>query len=532
MERLPGTDKSSNDMKANPLMYRRILALLAGLALWTGGAFAGQVVISNFDDPDNDASLWSWENWSSTAEFGFDSTLNASGGAAGSGSLRVTNEFPNLPGGYSQSVITMNTGQTVDAETLYTNVSLDIKLDPSSATRVDGVHYGFFELILRNGGSWAWTTLPGFELDSSYTNWTHLNLPIKAPAEAIHHLTLKLGQNNLTNAVIYNVDNIRWDEAPLSIPPPTMSIAATTPGLNLLAASQGQYDRQNIATVGSGYGWVGSPDPVSYAMTIKSFPSGASYGGYSAHFYLVPGTPGTEEYPDWNEPNCILIEIQAALDGKGTATFHYKTNAPGSNGAATLDNKSSQYFNSAATNGPVGQLGSVTGASILGTWTVTFNQDTNITLVAPDGATTSLVMPPEDAAQFAGDIKVYFGVVPGQVANVGQSAILSGVKITSGANTLVSDNFQTAPLDTGLWVVRAASSAGVSLITADEPYYVYWTTPASGFTLQTNASLTMPDGWGDPGLVDQLVGTKKRVLVPASALPSPNIGFLRLVKPQ
>jgi hypothetical protein len=37
-----------------------------------------------------------------------------------------------------------------------------------------------------------------------------------------------------------------------------MAIETTTPGLNLLAASGGQYDRQNIATVATTFGWIGS----------------------------------------------------------------------------------------------------------------------------------------------------------------------------------------------------------------------------------------------------------------------------------
>src|ERR1044071_3866799 len=504
--------------------------LLPAALLGASLAFGGQVVIANFDDP-SDATLWSWENWSSAASTDFDAT-DAGGGAAGSGSMRVINNFDNLPGGYSQAVVSLNLGANVDAETLYTNLEFDIKLDPTSYPRVNGTGYGGVEMIVRNGPNWDWNSLGFFELTSSYTNWTHLNFPIKAPADAVHHLTLKLGDNNLTNTVMYNVDNIRWDEANVTIPPPTMSLEKTKPGLNLLAASSGQYDRQGIATVNSNFGWVGSNAPVSYSMTIKEFPSGDTYRGFSTHFYLVPGTPGNEEYPDWTEPNCILIDISAGTNNNGTATFHYKTNAPNSNGAATLDNQNSQYFNASPTNGPVGQLGSVTGASILGTWTVTFNQDTNITLTAPDGTTNSVVMPPEDAAQFAGDLKVYYGAVPGQTPNIGQAAVLSGALVTSGSVTFVEDNFSPSALNPDLWVVRAASTAGVTMITSEQPYFLFWTTPASGFTLQTNYDLTLTNSWGDPGLTDQLVGNRRRALVPQTALPTANKGLFRLLKTQ
>src|SRR5207237_7055503 len=188
-----------------------------------------------------EATAWSWESGSDPASVAFDAS-NAGGGAAGSGSMQVVNNFPSRPTGYSQSVVTLSLACDVDAETLYTNISFDIRLDPGSYPRVDGTTYGGVELIFRNGSAWDWNSLGFYELTSANTNWTHLNFKVKAPGNAVHHLTLKLGENNLTNTVTYYVDNLRWDEAPLNIPPPTMSIVKTRPGLNLLAASGGQYD--------------------------------------------------------------------------------------------------------------------------------------------------------------------------------------------------------------------------------------------------------------------------------------------------
>ena len=512
-----------------PNLIKTSLALSGAFLLGLSGSQGGEVVINNFDDP-TEATLWTWENWSDPAEVADDRILDTGGGTT-PGSMRVTNNFPNRPGGYSQAVITTSLGSDVDAETLYTNISFAVKLDPSSYPRVNGTSYGGVEIIFRNGPNWDWNSLGFVELTSMHTNWTHLSFPVKAPGDKVHHLTLKLGENNLTNTVIYNVDNIRWTESAAVLPPPTMAIEETKAGLNLLAASGGQYDRQNIATVASDtFGWIGSSVPMSYSMTIKEFPSAATHPGFSTHLYLVPGTPGTEDAPDWNEPACILVDIHANADESGTATFHYKTNAPGSNGAPTLDGMTGQYFNASPTNGPVGQLGSVTGASILGTWTVTLNQDTNITLTAPDATSTNLVMPPEDAAQFAGGGTIYFGAVPGQTANVGQVAILSHAQIKAGATTLLDDDFSVSPLDPNVWVSRSVSPAGVTVITQDQPYFVFWTTPASGFTLQTNSDLS-PTNWGDPALTDQLVGIRRRVLVPSSALPGTGKGFFRLIKP-
>ena len=461
-------------MKLPQLKWCLSLALTASLIASGRSAQAGQVVINNFNDA-SEASKWSWENWSDPAVTSFDDTLDAGGDAAGTGSLRVVNNFPDRPDGYSQSVVTIALGGNVDAETQYSKVSLDVRVDPSSALRANGQNYGVLEVIFRNGGDWTWNSLGGVPLTT--TDWVHLEFQVKVPGDKVHHLTLKLGENNLTNTVIYNVDNIHWIESTVQLPPPTMSVAKSGVGLNLSAGSAGQYDRQNIRTIIPGLGWVGSADPVSYSVTVNGFPSAVSNPGFQTHLYLVPGAPGAENSPDWNQPSVVLISINADAAGGGTATFHYKTNAPNSNGPG-----GNGYFNTDPMNGFVGQLGSVHGASILGTWSFTFSQDTKIALTAPDGTVTNIEMPAEDAGLFAGDITVYYGIMPAQNANIGMTAILSAAKVTQGAAALVDENF-AAVLDAGLWKLQAESVASVAVVTDADPFWVYWTSPASGFTM-------------------------------------------------
>ena len=480
---------------------------------------AGEVVVNNFDDP-NETTTWTWETWSSEALVEFDAQ-NASGGQAGSGSMRVINNFPNNPKGYSQAVVSVNLGGDVNAENLYTKIGLDVKVDPSSYTRVDGVNYGALEVIFRNGSDWTWNSLGAVQLNQTHTNWTHLEFKVKTPGDKVHHLTLKLGENYLTNTVIYSIDNIRWIESAVTVPPPTMAIIKTKAGLNLTAASTGQYDRQNIKTLGSNYGWYGTGASVSYSMTIKEFPSLANYAGFQAHMYLVPGTPGTEAYPDWTEPTVIYCQITANTNGQSIANFRYKTNAPNSNG---------QFFNADPANGMVGNLAALTNSEMTGTWTLTFKQDNNITITSPSGSSTNFTMPMEHAALFGGDVYAYFGIMPGLEKNIGQMALLSKIKITSGNTTLIDENF-SKPLDTeNTWIVNATSSIGAVVVTPTDPFWISWTTPSSGYVLQTNSTCTVT-GWGDSTLKDTLVGDRKRVLVPTSALPSGTGGFFRLAKP-
>lgn len=524
---MPFAATNQKQMKASHII--KAVTVASSLILNATALQAAEVVINDFDDP-SEVTPYAWESWSSPTAVDFD-TQNAGGGSAGSGSLRVTNSFPDNPGGYSQCVFTgALPGGQVDAVTLYSKISFDVKLDPLSYPRVNGTDYGLLELYLRNGSGWTWISAGSARFTNF--NWVHYSFDVPSTADQVHRLTFKLGENNLTNTVIYNIDNIHWTESTVAQAPPTLSIEKTEPGLNLLAASSGQYDRQSIGTVDNSFGWIGSSEPVSYSMTISKFPNATTYGGFTAHFYLVPGTPGNEDAPDWNEPTCALIAIHANADGTATMEYHYKTNAPGSNGKPTLDGATGQYYNQYATNGPVGWIGNVTGADILGNWTVTINQDTNITMTAPDGASSSFTMPPEDAAQFAGGITVYYGIVPGQMANVGQKAILSRVEIKSGSTISLEDDFSVSPLDSAIWNIRAASpEGGVAVITTSEPYYVWWTTPATGFTLQINSDLN-PLNWVDPGVVDVAVGAKRRALIPTTALPSLDNSFFRLIKPE
>src|SRR2546422_463853 len=162
-----------------PNLIKTSLALSGAFLLGLSGSQGGEVVINNFDDP-TEATLWTWENWSDPAEVADDRILDTGGGTT-PGSMRVTNNFPNRPGGYSQAVVTMSLGADVDAETLYTNISFDVKLDPSSYPRVNGTSYGGIEIIFRNRPNWDLDSLGVVELTAAHTNWTHPSFPVKAP---------------------------------------------------------------------------------------------------------------------------------------------------------------------------------------------------------------------------------------------------------------------------------------------------------------------------------------------------------------
>ena len=108
---------------------------------------------------------------------------------------------------------------------------------------------------------------------------------------------------------------------------------------------------------------------MTYALTITNFPSGAAYPGYQAHIFLVPGAsiPNYETAPDYTENNLIFLDIHQNPDGTAYGAFRYKTNQPNGNG---------MVYGS-------GSLGYAGSSTVLGTWSLTFDQDTNITVLSP-----------------------------------------------------------------------------------------------------------------------------------------------------
>src|SRR5262245_43532871 len=94
---------------------RRISSALASLMLVSfasgvANVQAGEVTIpnSNFDDV-APSPAWYWENWSRAGStVTYDATLNAAGGAQGSGSLRLSGPFDPANSGWQESVFTLD----------------------------------------------------------------------------------------------------------------------------------------------------------------------------------------------------------------------------------------------------------------------------------------------------------------------------------------------------------------------------------------------------------------------------------------
>jgi hypothetical protein len=127
----------------------------------------------------------------------------------------------------------------------------------------------------------------------------------------------------------------------------------------------------------------------------------------------------------------------------------------------------------------------LTGTNMLGTYSMTFTDNTNISISIP-GATTNITMPAGDAAQFADPMYAYFGIMPNNANNVTNlSATFANVSITNLSETppiAISDWFATDPLNTAVWSLGAAGDkAGIWVVPADALFYVNWSLPANNY---------------------------------------------------
>lgn len=471
-------------------------------------------VVSAFDTEDA-ANVWYWENWSREGTREFDAATDA-GGSATSGSLKLWSNMPNEKG-YNQTVFSMEMKPPVDGVT-YSKIALDVKVDPSSAKRTGGDDYGAFEIILRNGPDWAWNSISSVTLKS--TDWVHIEAKLAAPSDNVHHLTLKLGQNDFGGPVTLNVDNIVLIEnTDKVVVPPTLAIQKPKPGLQLFASQlAAQYQRQSIRTAADHYSWQGLDHPVTYQFTISDFP-GKDHAGFQAHIFLVPrdGAAANSDV-DWSNPNLVFIDIQSLADGTYAGMFRYKVNQAGGN---------SMLYNGNPANGPAGNLGTVISAKATGTWSLVFTSATHAKLVSPSSTTLEVDLPADDAALFAGPLYAYFGVQPNQTGNIGQSAVVSKIEIL-GAGDDLTDSFAGAALETDKWAVAASDARGVLVAPATSAWWVNWTTPAAGFVLQSAPGITGP--WTDAATAPIPVASNMMTLLDKAALPGGNAGFFRLIK--
>jgi hypothetical protein len=468
------------------------------------GQTAPVVTINAFDD-ESELSSYYFETWSTMGTLSFDAATDA-GGSTNKGALKYAADLANDPTHYQQSVFSTTLAKPFDGLT-YSKIKMDVKVDTANSVMRSGQSdYGHLEVILRNGSDWYWNSLGTFALTNS--DWVHLEAVLSSPDDNVHHLTFKLGDNGYAGPVTIWIDNIQLvGNTNKTVTKPTLALVKTKGGLQLIASAvKSQYQRQSIRTADNGFSWVDAAQPVTYAVTISDFPS-IAYPHFQAHIILVPAESAVaNSFPDWSEPNIGYFHVVGQADGTAVAEFRYKTNNPNANPDL---------------------VGAITNSTPNGKWSVTFAQNTNVTIITPAGTNATFSIPPEAADLFRGPLFAYFGIQPNEMMNIGQEAMFSRAEI-SGVASPLSTVFVGDTLDSTVWAVAAEDANGIVMAPPTSKYWVSWTTPAAGFILQTSG--TIEAGWKDVTTPVIGVNGKLQTLIKQSDLPAGDNAFFRLIK--
>ena len=465
-------------MKTKSLQCRRLATAVFGLIAMAGSVWLTQaqdLIVNSFDNDQGGTFGLDWDNFRSYASsitFTFDASQDSEGNP-NSGSMYVTAQWPTR----SDPTWNQNWNDIQFAfytppfnPTGYINFDVDVKVDvTNSSPAIDGTSYGAIELIINN----PWTTVVGWATLAVTNGWQHISgsfsgLPDENNSEAVIGF-ISNGGDSLTNTVSYWIDNIVFTAPPTVFTNrPTLSLTKVqSPGLTCIASKPGgTYQRQMVATVNDRYSWntaTATANSTTYSMTVASFP-GTNYSGFSAEMFLVPqvGMAATpfDDNIDWDSTNVAALIIGENPDQTATATFQYKTNAPTSWNTALMVQKS-------CASGPLGK------------WSLTFQNNTNVTLTAPDRTSTNFTIPSGDTTYFQDPVFVYVGTQPNNNANIGQSGTISSVQV-SGPASQISDNFAT--LNTNIWTLYAADPAGVVITDPDAKFWIGWPLPDTDFT--------------------------------------------------
>ena len=382
------------------------------------------------------------------------------------------------------------------------------------------------ETIINVNGNWAWASLGNLSLTvTNTTQWTHVSYPLGGhSATNMHAITFKCaggwdGNWGPTNTVRLYIDNIKFSTPETS---PKLSLKPSGPGgLQVTStAPTDDWQRQNIVTPSGtyGYSWMNAGQPVTYSFTLASFPDPKAHPGFEAHMYLInydtlpAPVAWNETYPavDWNAADIINVKVNNNANGGVDFSFNFKTNLPGANINETI--------------------ASIHGETALGTWAITFNDNTSATLTGP-GVSTNFTLAAEMADKFAGQMLLHFGTFKNQIRNNDAAATFSRIQVTGGFaafdETFPGPGLNPDPQN-AFWRL-AADSAGIQWIPQGTAYWLTWTLPDTGFTVQSSSDLT--GQWTNPNLTYVIEGsTTKTVAVPTSSLPSPGAGFFRLIK--
>ena len=464
------------------------------------------------------------------------SETNAPTGPAG-GSLYVTLPWADIGGGWQEIQLNFTQPGWPGTDSAgFINLECDIKIDRANSFLGTGGNYGFARGIMQSwsDGSPGWAEC-GDNITLQDTDaWQHCSWNLSIFSGHATRVVLRLGGQNLTNNVRYWVDNLKLTSPP--VPPPTLGNIepATTPGLTLIPAGSSQYQRvmvlPNPTSQGSDYGWYGKPGTVTYSFTLTNFPT---VNDFAANVFLIPNahmqSGPIDTAVDWNCTNGLFLNFTA--NGENPATNWNVGFGAKSNVVQTADrNANVPLVNFNYSQFPTG------------TWALAFDNNTNITITAPNGYSTNFALTTELANLVSGNdlgntaLTPYIGIMPRTTTHIGKATVLSRIKIQGVPNS-IDDSFAT--FDTNVWSKLADAPSGIFVNNGDVMGYLPWNTPNDqGFTslIAAGAVVGPYKEIGAPSSKWILVNGVRKAVLSKSGVNSAlggaeaNAAFFRLVK--
>jgi hypothetical protein len=488
-------------------------------------------------DTDTTASFVTLGGWGTAyAYIAWDSAVNRTTtlgpNTAGSGSAHWSVDWSGTASGDQVMVNYRFPNSAVLNLVNYTNISFDVRFDPASATDGLGAFAGVEVDWTPQSDGWPSTSAGTAFFYATNTGWIHVEIPFDASTtpklSTVTHVGFKIQQNRtgaaLTGTTLFWIDNVILHGRAATVPPPTVSVTPVTtpPGLMVVSPGGGNgFRRGMIRTLDPVFGtpyysWVGQgATPVVYTLTIASYPAG--YNAYQSQIFLVPNG-GNDTSVDYNAASVAALDIRDLADGTASATFRYKTNHAYANAS---DYRPASLI---CSNG------------VVGTWTLSFQNDTNVTVTAPNGTSTNFTLPEPVTQQFNNPLAVYFGNQQNGTANAGKAATYSRVKITGAISADIDDSFARSDLNpdpqSPIWRIVCDVPSCVLIVRPDHKWWARWTLPDTGFSLQGSPDMSTGSWVTDPqwtNVVNTSLGN--RMPLPESTLPSAQKGFFRMFNP-
>lgn len=317
-------------------------------------------------------------------------------------------------------------------------------------------------------------------------------------------------------------------------PPPTLTLAKSKPGLNLVASSDQDFGLAMVRTFSpepdlSWHGAATTGNPVTYSFNLSQ---PATQVGVDYFIFFVSGNdPGfmnapSSSFPSYDYNTVARLRVSKTGAGTSVAEMSYKLDSPASNGSPGYYTNLSPAFTDQGTGGILARL---FAGEVTGTWKITFTSDTNFTITAPNNATTSGSFATASAAQFASPLYVYFAQSPSGTANKGAWSVISSISVTGVAGAF-TENFAES-----FGTLETVGTTGTSLVvTSDTPYWLSWTPAAGSWIPQYSNDLGITNPWEDlSGTTFNVTAADTRYLLFNSTSVgsyNPNHGFFRLKK--